>query len=493
MSDLTLKKCCDILISWRRRIVSEENLLAPQHNDLQSIGLSIAAAAAQRKFLTQLVTLEELDRIQPGYFNILAAPRGRGKTTLAFDDEILLKFSRAYKHIIYLIHTRANRDGIVAAHPDKAAAFTDAEVNGWFTKRHKRMWSVEEDSEKVQVMCYQTFAALLRKDIDWLDDIDLIIWDEFDDVEQYYWNDIKRAKKEFPDLDSERLASLLQEGKHTSIPAFIYNIQTHILEPGRIRLLAVSATPESAAVLFSGYVNYILNGRLDEIFDAKNTVYVENVAKYIASDIVTPQTNICPWIFTPHINDILRLAELCKSKGFKVLTVWSFDNNSDWRAYVTEEMRNAELYMRDTHMVPAQYDCVITNQAFGRGFDIIDERFQDWFCDSKYYSDIGQFIRARYRPNNQYLLTETKGLIEFVRAEGHFPAEYYIWHTKDEINQLLLEKPIYSKDYTMQLKTWNQVVKQWGDELIFESGAKGKARRMQYRIAGVKEPEKVTE
>jgi hypothetical protein len=174
-------------------------------------------------------------------------------------------------------------------------------------------------------------------------------------------------------------------------------------------------------------------------------------------------------------------------------SLWSFDNNSDWRAYVTEEMRNAELYMRDTHMVPAQYDCVITNQAFGRGFDIIDERFQDWFCDSKYYSDIGQFIRARYRPNNQYLLTETKGLIEFVRAEGHFPAEYYIWHTKDEINQLLLEKPIYSKDYTMQLKTWNQVVKQWGDELIFESGAKGKARRMQYRIAGVKEVDKAAE
>ena len=190
--------------------MSEENLLASQHNDLQSIGLSIAAAAAQRRFLTQLVTLEELDRIQPGYFNIRAAPRGMGKTTLAFDDEILLKFSRAYKHIIYLIHTRANRDGIVAAHPDKAVAFTDAEVNGWFTKRHKKMWSVEEDSEKVQVMCYQTFAALLRKDIDWLDDIDLIIWDEFDDVEQYYWNDIKRAKKEFPDLDSERLASLLQ-------------------------------------------------------------------------------------------------------------------------------------------------------------------------------------------------------------------------------------------------------------------------------------------
>ena len=71
-------------------------------------------------------------------------------------------------------------------------------------------------------MCYQTFAALLRRSIEWLNDIDLIVWDEFDDIQQYYVAEIKKVKKEFPDLNEARLAALLQEGKHTSIAAFIY-------------------------------------------------------------------------------------------------------------------------------------------------------------------------------------------------------------------------------------------------------------------------------
>ena len=78
-------------------------------------------------------------------------------------------------------------------------------------------------------MCYQTFAALLRRDIEWLEDIDLIVWDEFDDIHQYYLAEIRRAHKEFPDLNEERLAALLQEGKKASVTAFIYAIHTLIL------------------------------------------------------------------------------------------------------------------------------------------------------------------------------------------------------------------------------------------------------------------------
>jgi len=58
-------------------------------------------------------------------------------------------------------------------------------------------------------MCYQTFAALIRRDTEWLDDIDLIVWDEFDDVQQYYEAEIRQVKKTFPDLKEEKLANLL--------------------------------------------------------------------------------------------------------------------------------------------------------------------------------------------------------------------------------------------------------------------------------------------
>jgi hypothetical protein len=34
-----------------------------------------------------------------------------------------------------------------------------------------------------------------------------------------------------------------------------------------------------------------------------------------------------------------------------------------------------------------------------------------------------------------------------VREEGHFPACYYEWHTKDELKELLNVSPIYTKDF----------------------------------------------
>ena len=89
-----------------------------------------------------------------------------------------------------------------------------------------------------------------------------------------------------------------------------------------------------AAPLFSDHVNYILNGRLVELFDARETIYVESVSAALAEGLLTPNTEICPWVFTPRISDILRLAEMFKTHGFNVLTLWSWDN-ADWREYVT--------------------------------------------------------------------------------------------------------------------------------------------------------------
>lgn len=454
---------------------------------LSSTNTNIISPESQgtRKFLSSIITDEDLSKIKPGSFNILTAPRGWGKTTFMFDDRIL-RFSRAKKHVIYLVHTKNLRDSICALHAKDACAFTDVEMNGWLTHRTKSFWTTEEDVNLIHVMCYQTFAALLRRDVSWLDDIDLIVWDEFDDIQQYYKAEIKKAKKEFPDLTDERLAALLQEGKHTSITSFIYQIQTLILEPARIRLLAISATPETAAPLFGDYVNYILNGRLNELYDARETIYIESISEAVSNGLITPDKNMCPWIYTPRVTDILRLAELFKARNFNVLTFWSLEN-PDWRQCVTDEIRLASKIILDTGMVPEPYNCVITNQAAGRGINIYDKRFQDWLCDSRAYVDIGQFIRARYQPQRKYILNSARKLIEFVREEGHFPACYYVWHNKDEIKDLLAMSPIYNKSYEKQLTTWSAVKKEWGDIIEFEDRQYGRAKTKQYRIKGLLE------
>ena len=198
------------------------------------------------QFLSQLIQPEDIEKIKPGEFNVLRAPRGSGKTTFMFDDKIL-ELARAKKHILYLIQNTSTRDFIAARHNDKAKVFTDCNYNGWFSKRREKkgVWTAEEDEDFVHVMCYQTFAALLRNEgTDWLDDIDLIVWDEFDDIKGYYEKEVEKIKKVLPDFSSAQLVALLQEGSSRSIVNFIYQVKKFILEPAKLRLLAISATPE---------------------------------------------------------------------------------------------------------------------------------------------------------------------------------------------------------------------------------------------------------
>lgn len=447
----------------------------------EALELKEASQEKKREFLTNIVTGERLENMRPGYFNILAAPRGAGKSTWAVSEEVISFAARDKKNVIYLIHTRNARDAICAEYPDVTRVFTDKDADGWFKHRHKSMWTLEEDVNKIRVMCYQTFSSLICRDIEWLEDIDLIVWDEFDDIEQYYDKEVKDLKKRLPGASDEKLAAMLRKDNIRSVCAFIYNIQTIILEPARIRLVAMSATPELAAPLFGKYVNYIIYGELDEYYDAKHVIYIESVAAALRAGIITPQKNMCPWVFTSRITDIIRFLELFRAMGFNPLPIWSYDNPK-WRLYVTDKMKADAAYVNNTHYVPQEYDCVITNQAAGRAVNILDERFQDWICDSRNYSDIGQFIRARYSPERKYILKEARGLVEFIRADTKFSAEYYVWHSRDEIKQLLESSPIYDKQYKRQLTTWNAVKKEWEDTVIFESRRYGAKHLMQYRI-----------
>jgi hypothetical protein len=50
----------------------------------------------------------------------------------------------------------------------------------------------------------------------------LVIWDEFDDIQQYYNQEIKKIKKSLPKLSNERAAAILEEGCDTSVVSFVY-------------------------------------------------------------------------------------------------------------------------------------------------------------------------------------------------------------------------------------------------------------------------------
>lgn len=428
------------------------------------------------EYLSNVITDEDIDKIHAGQFNVLCAPRGWGKTTFMFDDRII-ELARAKKHILYLIHNKLTRNAIANNHKDKAIVFESKEGNfGWFDKRNKQLFS-EKDEDLIHVMCYQTFAALLRREGNaWLDDIDLIIWDEFDDIKIFYEREVEQLKKILPNFSRERIVAILQEGRESSVINFVYQIKTFVLDPNRIKLLAISATPENAACYFKEYINYILEGKLEERYYAETTIYISNVVDAIKEGIIRLGRKY--WCFCPYVTEGFRIEAVAKAYGFTTIVLWS-ETNNDWKHLLTEERKAALNQIRDYGTLPEQYDFVIVTAVADRSLNVYDTSFQDWICNSSVYEYIGQYDRARFEIARQYLLASAKGLVEFV--QNGFPVDYYKWHTLDELRELIEQKPIYSRGVNKKkLASFNAARKEYGD--LWESRKYGKSRITQYKL-----------
>lgn len=435
--------------------------------------------ANEEIYVSNIVTDQDLNKIQEGQFNILRAPRGSGKTTFMFDERIL-QFARKKKNVLYLVHNKMTRDTIAQNHSDKARVFTsDNAAEGWFLHRQKKYWTSEQDENFVHVMCYQTFASLLRKHgIDWLNDIDLIVWDEFDDIKGYYEKEVKQLKKLLPDFSEEKLIALLQDGQPRSVVNFVYQIKSIVLEPKKIKLLAISATPECAAMYFRDYVNYIIDGRIENKFDALETIFVDSIVNYINQGKLKPKNDKRIWCYTKYISNELRIEAAAKAQGFNVISLWS-DTNHNYDHLYDYSKDEARALIKDKGLVPDQYNFVITNGIIGRGIDVYDIRYRIWMCDSDSYEDIGQFERARFRPDLEILPESARGKVEFI--QNGFPVDYYDWKDTKEFKQLLQDKPIFTAEANpKRILTTSALKNAYPDR--YESRRKGRGGTTQHRI-----------
>lgn len=436
-------------------------------------------------YLSDVITSNDLMLARPGNFNVIRANPGSGKTTFAFDEKVL-NLARAKKHMLYLIHNKLTRDAIVANHADKAVVFEECDVNGWMAhRRNLGGWIGELDEDKIHVMCYQTFAALLRNyDHDWLDDIDVIIWDEFDDIRAFYNGEIKRLRKLLPGLSAEQSAALLGEYNKTSMAAFIQQMKDAVLVPKKIILIALSATPEIAANIFQDTLNYLTFGVVELAYDALNIIYFQSIQVALTDGTLTPAPGKIFWCFTPYIKNEVVIEKLARQAGFKTLMIWS-DNNA--KNPLTDEQKIAIKFIKENNMIPEGYDFIIANGTIGRGIDLFDRRVQDWVYCGETYEDQRQFIRARFPPNNCYLPERLRGMDTFVR-EG-IPVTYYEWHTIAELQDLIKTMPLYmdveaaginweDKPFT----TWSAAKKYYDGLGRLESRRYGKSRVTQYRF-----------
>ena len=201
---------------------------------------------------------------------------------------------------------------------------------------------------------------------------------------------------------------------------------------------------------------------------------------------ISPKSGKKYWCFTKYISNVLAISAMARSVGFNVLSLWSEDN-AKYRTLFMHDQKEGLDQIINEGTVPPQYNFIITTGVIGRSVNVYDSTIQDWICNSNEYEDVGQFIRARFSPERQYLLESARGIIDFTRKG--FAVDYYEWHSLDELKILLMQKPIYSretvKDKAKQLMTFAAVRKEYPD--IFEKRRYGTNHITQYRIKPVTE------
>lgn len=430
------------------------------------------------EYLTEKITDEQLALIVPGKINTITARPGQGKTTFSFDDR-LLKLARGNKHIIYLVNNNGLKKVLLEKYKNKSKAFE--REGGWFSWRNNQLeWTSEEDEDAIHIMCYQTFNAVLVKEGDmWLDDIDLIIWDEWDDYTSFLESELRKAKKLFPKMTKERMMALFQENNDYSVAAFIWRIKNYVLEKRRTLVVALSATPSIAETQFDYYANKIYEGRIEDGYRAKNTFFIEGLAWMIKNNKLDASRKY--WCMTPGtIEDLRRLEILVKQAGFNPISFWSPDGKGGQLYPYTDEQKLALHSLTEYGSIPKEYNFVLTTSYIGRGFNLYDKTWQDWICLDKNYPMTQQFVRGRFDIENQYLLEGAQ-----VEAPTVIPAEYYNWHSLPELRELIKEKPLYYETEIGSYKpylTWNSFIKDERNAGKFEEKKMGQKKTKYYRL-----------
>ena len=124
-----------------------------------------------------------------GRYNILDCGVRTGKTYWAINN--LLKFTRdgQLNRILFLTDTTALKTSIIEKYGEQCCEADD------FWAHSPDEWSVEGEN-KIGIMCYQAFGMrALREELDFLNTIDVICWDECDSIFDFAASAFARARK----------------------------------------------------------------------------------------------------------------------------------------------------------------------------------------------------------------------------------------------------------------------------------------------------------
>ena len=376
-----------------------------------------------------------------GQYNILDCGIRTGKTYWAVNN--LQEFTRDQQlnRVLYLVDTNALKDQILNEYSETCA---DAD----YFWENPSSWG--ETINKIGVMCYQSLGTRsLHDDLDFLENIDVICWDECDSIFDFATAAFTKARKtDFArkNKSNAEILNIIQEysTKKEYMPLVMLGAWERIIQGNRILCIGLSASPERAKTFYHSLVSASYQGKLETGYRMAADIYFTNILEHIKHLIPEPGHGY--WCYSPFIGPNQGIVAVAESRGFKAIEIHS-PNNSD--KPMTEEQMRVYNTITATGMVPLEYDFVVVNKALARGINIYDKRFDNVIIDSYDRADRIQAARQTFE-YQRHLKTFC----------SEIPAAYLNrWLTVDECRELAEYMAIPSLDksnnHQSKTMTWN--------------------------------------
>lgn len=308
-----------------------------------------------------------------GYYNIIDCGIRTGKTYWAVNN--LKQFSRDGKlnRILFLVDTTALKESILAKYEN----CTNAD-SFW---ENSSSWG--ENTNKIGVMCYQALGMrVIKDDISFLDNIDVICWDECDSIFNFATQAFVKARAhDFArkNVSNAEVLSIIQQYSSNKdyMPLVLLGAWERIIVEGRVMCIGLSASPERARQYYASLVSASNQGKLEAGYRMAEDIYFYNLAEHVR------QLKPCPghgyWCYSPWIGKNKLLVEIANQGGFHAIELHSL-TNPDYPS--TEEQVRVYNCISATGLIPLEYDFVIVNSTMERGVDIVDKRFDSVIIDS---------------------------------------------------------------------------------------------------------------
>lgn len=342
--------------------------------------------------MTTVTDLQEQKKLifRRGDYNILDCGVRTGKTYWAINN--LAEFTRDgnLNRILFLVDTSALKDQLLTEYADSCIEANE------FWESDPSTWDAEQE-KKIGVMCYQRLGQkCLKDDLNFLNEIDVICWDECDSVFDYATQAFVKARKtDFArkEVSNAEVLSVIQQfsSKQDYMPLVLLGVWERLIEDGRIMCIGLSASPERAYQYYKSLVSASYQGKLEVGYRMANDIYFCNIIEHVSQ--LTPELDKGYWCFSPFIEPNQRLVAAARARGFNAIELHS-PNNTD-KPMTEEQMRVYNMVVA-TGLVPQEYDFVIVNKALARGITIIDQRFNHLIIDSVNQVDRIQAARQTF-------------------------------------------------------------------------------------------------